>query len=157
MRVACPECAAEYDLPPAVAARLDGGKTVRCARCGTTWSPPPPAAESTAAAGPPVPEPPMPGPEATGPETAEPDAIEPEAAFPESALRPPEPPPAEAAEPLPAPAGGTLDRSRVTALAWAASLLLLAGAAGAAWLWRIELVEAWPPAARAFIALGLAG
>jgi hypothetical protein len=47
--------------------------------------------------------------------------------------------------------------ARRTGLAWAASLLLLLAALGAAWYWRIDIVEAWPPAARAYMALGLAG
>ena len=141
MRVACPECSAEYDLPPALAARLGGGKTVRCARCGTTWAPPPPAPGELAPGNPVPPEPPAP---------AAPSS-------PESALRFPDPPPPAAPPPAPEPAGApAADTSRFVTLAWAASLLLLAAAAAAAWTWRVDLVEAWPPAARAFIALGLA-
>ena len=34
MRIACPKCAAEYEVPPAM---IGGGKNVRCARCRTTW------------------------------------------------------------------------------------------------------------------------
>lgn len=152
MRVACPECAAEYVLPPALAARLGDGKTVRCARCGTTWAPPPPPddvasnglAPNELALGSP--------PDLPAPAT---DA----APSPESALRFPDPPPSAAAPPplAPPPAEAGADTSRFVLLAWASSLLLLAGAAAAAWTWRIDLVEAWPPAARAFIALGLAG
>ncbi|WP_458095019.1 zinc-ribbon domain-containing protein [Roseomonas sp. WA12] len=144
MRVACPECAAEYDLPPAFVARLGGGKTVRCARCGTTWAPPPPA----------EPAPPNPPPETPPP--AAPSSSESALRFPN---RPPTDmaPPPSAPEPPAAPAGERADTSRFLVLGWAASLLLLAGAAAAAWVWRIELVEAWPPAARAFLALGLAG
>ncbi|HWX50349.1 MAG TPA: hypothetical protein VNZ61_20050 [Roseomonas sp.] len=39
-------------------------------------------------------------------------------------------------------------------LAWAASLLVVAGAVVALWVWRAELMAAWPPAARLFQALG---
>ncbi|MBP0495613.1 zinc-ribbon domain-containing protein [Pararoseomonas indoligenes] len=142
MRVACPECSAEYDLPPALADRLasrpDGARTVRCARCGTAWAPRP---EAPAPAPPPE-DAPAPPPTASADTTPFP-------AFP-IIERPddhaPPPPPA----PLPR-------RGRAPALAWAASLLLLAGAAAAAWHWRIDVVEAWPPAARAYVALGLAG
>ena len=35
MRIACPTCAAEYEVP---ASRLTPGKTVRCVRCGGQWS-----------------------------------------------------------------------------------------------------------------------
>ncbi|MBB5694152.1 hypothetical protein [Muricoccus pecuniae] len=56
-----------------------------------------------------------------------------------------------------APAAAAKRPLALLAAAWAASVLLLAGAAAAAWSWRVDLVEAWPPAARAFIALGLAG
>ena len=150
MRVACPECAAEYDLPPAIAARLEGGKTVRCARCGTTWAPPPPRLDDFAPENP-APDSPAPA----GPPQA-PAAPPPP---PQSAPRFPDPPPPLPGLPVPRQeaAEARADTSRFVTLAWAASLLLLAGAAAAAWVWRIELVEAWPPAARAFVALGLAG
>ena len=35
MRIACPKCAAEYEVP---ASRLTPRKTVRCARCGGEWT-----------------------------------------------------------------------------------------------------------------------
>ena len=38
MRIACPSCAAEYDVP---ASHLKPGKLVRCARCGNDWLPVP--------------------------------------------------------------------------------------------------------------------
>jgi predicted Zn finger-like uncharacterized protein len=169
MRVACPECSAEYDLPPALAARLAEGRTVRCARCGTAWAPGVPEQGDRAAdraadradlrtewaeepeggasapswdlqdrpgdaspagplPGPASPEPPVPLPPSSQPAVAE-------------------------ASPEPRATAGR----RAAGLGWAASLLLLVGAAAAAWFWRIELVAAWPPAARAFMALGLAG
>lgn len=34
MRITCPSCAAEYEVP---APRLSSGKKVRCARCGAEW------------------------------------------------------------------------------------------------------------------------
>lgn len=132
MRVACPDCSAAYELPPALAARLGEGRPLRCARCGHTWKPDPSA--EAPAPGEAAPAPPAPG-----------------AAAPEEPRRPEAPPPAAPAMPGPVTPAGLL------AAAWAASLLLLAGMAAAAWTWRIDLVEAWPPAARAFMALGLAG
>lgn len=35
MRIICPDCAAQYELPPELAARLP--MRVRCARCGNEW------------------------------------------------------------------------------------------------------------------------
>jgi predicted Zn finger-like uncharacterized protein len=35
MRIICPDCAAQYELPPELAARLP--MRVRCARCGDEW------------------------------------------------------------------------------------------------------------------------
>jgi predicted Zn finger-like uncharacterized protein len=144
MRVACPECAAEYHLPPALAARVAEGRSVRCARCGASWVPEAPGGEDEAG------------------DTAVPmDAPAPPQAFEAG-----EPPPRPSSAPLPSPspsaaaetaeAGAPEGRSggRVAGLAWGASVLLLALAAGAAWHWRVDLVEAWPPAARVFIALG---
>jgi fatty acid desaturase len=77
---------------------------------------------------------------------------------PEPDIATPEPPPLVSSRPPePIPAASRAAPAWGTGLAWAASLLLLAAAAGAAWYWRVSLVEAWPPAARAFMALGLAG
>lgn len=36
MRIECPECAAQYEVP---AERLTPGRSVRCARCGRDWVP----------------------------------------------------------------------------------------------------------------------
>jgi predicted Zn finger-like uncharacterized protein len=36
MRIVCPSCAAEYEVPTA---RLKPGKLVRCARCRSSWLP----------------------------------------------------------------------------------------------------------------------
>ena len=47
MRIACPKCSAQYEVPPAM---IGGGKDVRCARCRAIWHvgteqpPPEPAA-----------------------------------------------------------------------------------------------------------------
>lgn len=150
MRVACPECSAAYDLPPALAARLDEGRPLRCARCGHTWKPEAPAGGTATNPMPPgaAPLPPasLPGSPPSG--TAEPEAP----AAPPAKIPAGGPPPApEPAMPRP------VTPARILAAAWAVSFLLLAGLATAAWNWRIDLVEAWPPAARAFMALGLAG
>ena len=36
MRIACPDCAAAYDVPDAM---LSADREVRCARCGRNWAP----------------------------------------------------------------------------------------------------------------------
>lgn len=135
MRIACPSCAAEYDVPD----RLLAGpaRSLRCARCGAGFALPgaaPTAAEAVPAAEAPprmqMPAPPAPAPEARlAPPPAVPDRS-PEAMLPGSpaALR----------------------------RAWAASIALVAGAALSLVLFRAALMEAWPPAVRLFAALGLA-
>ena len=154
MRVACPECSAAYELPPALAARLGEGRPLRCARCGHTWAPGP--AEAAPAAAPPPPAPDL--------EPSPPDGP----AWPTLLASIPQPAPAAPVPPAAPPGRGAAllarlprlpaDRAGATlAAAWAASVLLLAGGALAAWHWRVAIVEAWPPAARAFLALGLAG
>ncbi|MBP0446348.1 zinc-ribbon domain-containing protein [Roseomonas sp. SSH11] len=167
MRVACPECAAEYQLPPALASRLGEGRTVRCARCGTAWAP---GAVAALPAGPGAAVPPE-GPGAAAPPAApgpaRPHAGPAPAATPEEPMLEVPPRPArsfDAAEPPPRARWPELDPpppasppSRGAGLGWALSLLLLAGVAAAAWHWRVELVEVWPPAARVFLALGVAG
>jgi len=186
MRVACPECTAEYDLPDALAARLGEGRTVRCARCGTTWAPAaqrpaePPAApvlqpeavSAMASAGPMPPAAPM---EPPAPAISSAPSVPVAPAMPrEPALPAPAGPDEQDAladlftadEPpshhVPSPAKRRETHSAspstppiATALAWTASIVALLGLAVAAWHWRFDIVEAWPPAVRAFMALGL--
>ncbi len=54
------------------------------------------------------------------------------------------------ARPLPGDSPGKLRA------AWAVSVLLLILAAGAAYVWRSQLIDAWPPSQRLYAALGLA-
>jgi len=142
MRITCPTCAAAYDVP---AERLAGGRTVRCARCGSGWAPPVDEAlpEPPLAAPPQVPEPP--------PATAVPPDIpapeQPEAA----ASNPPEP---EPPQPPAAAAGGLRQRLPIL-LAWAASLVLLGALVWAMIAWRTGVMHAWPPSERLYAALGL--
>ncbi|MFH5923475.1 zinc-ribbon domain-containing protein [Roseomonas xinghualingensis] len=186
MRVACPECTAEYDLPDTLAARLGEGRTVRCARCGTTWAPAAGQPAETPAAPGPHPEAPLPvapmlpaapmAPEAAAApviSSAPATPVSPAMPLREPALpAPAEPDPSNALadlftadEPLrraspPAPRQGAHPAVPptppiATALAWTASVVALLGIAAAAWHWRFDIVEAWPPAVRAFMALGL--
>ena len=177
MRVACPSCSAAYELPAALADRLGEGRPLRCARCGHTWTPGAmPEPLSTTISGPepgPQPEPePEPEPAQAGPLPAPPQLAPPPSSTSPGAGSlpgwPPLPPGFPSSFPTGFPehfpdhlpgrfAGPDGPRPAVLATAWAASFLLLAAAAWAVLSWRVEIVAAWPPAARAFIALGLGG
>jgi predicted Zn finger-like uncharacterized protein len=140
MRITCPNCAAVYDVP---AERLAGGRTVRCARCGSGWVPP--VGESALE--------PQPVPAAT-PEVAKREL--PEAAIPSL------PEPESASPPAPAaPADGRLRRLLAVRfpvpvlLAWVGSLVLLGMMVGAMIAWRLDVMRAWPPSERLYSALGL--
>jgi predicted Zn finger-like uncharacterized protein len=151
MRIACPNCAAEYEVPEAALAA--GPRLLRCARCGHTFE----------AAAPPPPEPapaPAPKPEPEAEPEAPPEPPRPHGA---SALRPDRapppvppaaPPPAESpprerlVEPPPAPPRGPL------MLAWALSLAVLAAIGWALWRYREAVIEAFPPAARLYALFG---
>ncbi|MBN8926098.1 MAG: hypothetical protein J0H19_05685 [Rhodospirillales bacterium] len=116
---------------------ISPGRLTRCARCGHQWVAVPVGSDLP----PPVPLDPNP-----------PD--EPEGA---AADDPPPPRPRSAAAPRvpplqPRPSGGTGLR-----LAWAASVALLLGLVVAGILGRHAVMTAWPPSARLYTALGLAG
>lgn len=180
MRIACPNCAAAYEVPDRLLA--SGPRALRCARCGQTWTP----SESVPPQAAPAPEDrPAPPPPSPPPDMVEPEP-EPELPPPSPLVRPaPPPPPGAEAEdmpdeshrPRPPPltgrprSGPTLidpplprlgdepphsGRSRIwIILAWAVSLLLLAAAIAAVFAFRDEIAAAWPPAARLYPALGL--
>ncbi|MBV8888411.1 MAG: zinc-ribbon domain-containing protein [Alphaproteobacteria bacterium] len=127
MIVTCPACTTRYRVDDKA---LDtAARTVRCAKCGHTWSqaPEPPAA--AAEASPP------------GPLTIEPELD-----------APPLPPGAAVAVPVPLNAP---NRSvRQTGVRWAALVMVLACAVLVAVLARNEIAAMWPPAARLY---GIAG
>ena len=143
MRIECPSCFAAYVVPDSL---LTVGRVVRCARCGGDWTP-----VSVAAAAEPSPRPaPPPGPE---PPPSEPPLA-------------PAPVEGGAVEPVAATARlSAMERLRAHAewpqpstrprLAWAASLLLLVLAFGAAYTWRGQIVAEWPPSAHAYALFGL--
>jgi predicted Zn finger-like uncharacterized protein len=157
MRIVCPACDATYDVPDAM---LAGGlRLVRCAKCGNEWPPTP------------VSEAPLPPSDlefeqdaAFGPEHAPPDqggappGHEADAhARHEPRLKPLRPRvEVRLAEPPEPPTDLPPARGGVKAIAaWAASLLFLAAAAGAAVTWRGQVMAAWPPSERVFSAVGL--
>lgn len=124
MRIACPDCAAEYDVPDHLL--VGNPRAMRCARCGRVWTP---AALPEEALPPPEQEP------------------EPEAA----AESQPEPPPAPAA---PAPAPAVVRRTGLL-VAWLVTAAVIIGAVVGVVTRRDDLVRAWPPAERAYRAVGL--
>jgi len=149
MRVTCPACAATYDVPDRM---IGAGRRLRCAKCGHDWlfHPEGPAVEEEAAAAQPRTEPPSPAPSATTPPAPD---------LPSRDL-----PPRRAASPrrpqlidppLP-PLGDAPPRhDGVLKLAWIVTGLVVLGLVAALYLFRTEIVEAWPPAARLYLALGL--
>lgn len=133
MRIVCPSCNAEYQVPDA---RLAPGRVVRCAQCSTGWTP--------------VPAPP-PEPSPVHELLSEPE--------PEPELPPPEPlPPApEALTRLvpdlpPAPPR----RDKALLAAWLLSVMLLGVAGWAAYTYRASIMHAWPASERAYALLHLA-
>ena len=150
MRVTCPECGAEYDVPDTA---LHAARRLRCSACGASWdwTPPatpkpepartePPLREEPAAATPEPESPPEPSPGPARQPVREPPRIE---VIPERRIMPPEPPPSPR-------------QKGMVMLAWAASLALLIAALVAIYVWRAPIMRAWPPAIRLFAALGLA-
>jgi predicted Zn finger-like uncharacterized protein len=146
MRIVCPSCSVAYDVPDSL---LTAGRTTRCARCGGEWVPVQAAAVEPDPAPAPAGDPPQPAGDAS---TA--------TAAPEGRVSD-NPPVAEA----PAPRSSATDRlalrsarppSRLRVrLAWLLSLALLGFLGWAAYAWRAEVVEAWPPSARVYDAFGM--
>ena len=125
MRITCPSCASEYNLPKPLAA----GRVVRCAKCGTEWAPVPAVVET---APPPEPEPepkPFPAPFAPEPMT------------PLVAVAAPVPPPPAKRLPL--------------LLAWVGSAVVILAALAAAFVLREPIMQKWPPSQRVYSALHL--
>ena len=135
MQIECPSCRAGFQVPERLL--VDRTRPLRCGQCQTVF---------------PAPDPPAPEPMAwRAPEPPPPRVVE-------------EPPPAPVIEelrPEPEPAAETLAEaaneasSRRLRAAWAASIALLIGGGLAAIIKRDAVMEAWPPAARLFAALGL--
>lgn len=134
----CPACSAAYDVPESL---LTPGRVVRCARCGNEWVP--------------VAGPPPPSPEAA-PEPQWPEAEEPE----DAQTEPPGPPPADiprftAMDRLALHRPSTRDSRIPLRVAWVATILALLTLFAVAYVWRVELMHAWPASQRLYDALGL--
>ncbi len=131
MRIVCPSCGAEYEVPES---RLAPGKPVKCSRCGNTWAPAPAA---------------PPEPERARLEERLPLENQPAIPVPESA--PLIAPAVERSAPVPEPARA----SAALRAAWVLSVVVLAAAAWAVYDRREEVMRAWPASERAYGALGL--
>lgn len=123
MRIACPSCAAEYEVP---SSRLPPGRLVRCVRCGGEWI----AVHEAEEAPPPETPEPLDAPAETEVQAA------------------PQPAPAafqRLAAPLPPV---TKPVSVALIVAWVVSFAVLAAAASATLAWKADIERAWPPSAR---------
>ncbi len=127
MLITCPSCQTEYNVPDETLA----GRVVRCARCATEWTPVPAPAVTVEEEVPPPPSPPV-------PPAPEPPAPPPPIVVPQR-----EAPVARSAPPQPA------------LFAWAASVVVIVAAVAGAYVWRTNVMQAWPPSQRAYQALGL--
>jgi predicted Zn finger-like uncharacterized protein len=120
MRIACPSCAAEYDVPPS---RLKPGKLVRCARCGNDWSP--------------------------APEDVAPPQDDAEPPTPEITFEPTESPLGMTAmDRLARSAAASQSRRPGLIAAWVLTFVVLAGAVAAAVAWPDAIIRTWPPSNR---------
>ena len=122
MRITCPGCAANYDVP---ASRLKPGKLVRCARCGNDWLPAPDAGNVVAQQEPAAEQ-------ASTDVSHEADASPPEFVATDRLTPPAIAPPAR----------------QGLFVAWVLTFLVLAGAVAATIGWRDSIVRAWPPSSR---------
>jgi predicted Zn finger-like uncharacterized protein len=139
MLIECPKCAAGFDVPERLL--RDRSRPLRCGQCGTVF---------------PAPEPPAPEPKPFAPRAPEPPpAPVVEEPRPAPTLLAEEPPPEPEAARDTTPEVTQDASSRGLRAAWAASIALLIGGGLAAIIKRDALMEAWPPAARLFGALGL--
>ena len=151
MLIQCPDCAAAFEVPERLLA--DPSRPLRCSQCRTVFPIPESAAPKTkgwrepeAVAAPAPPPPPVPAPP---PVAIEQPPIAPAASAPEA---PDEP---LVASDSPPEATNDDASSRRLRAAWVASfMVLILGGVGAV-AKRAEIMEAWPPSARLFAALGL--
>ncbi|MDD2877823.1 MAG: zinc-ribbon domain-containing protein [Acidiphilium sp.] len=158
MRIACPVCDAQYQLPPALAAKLP--TRTRCARCGAEWEavpPVPPVPVEAEAFGGPEHGKMLPRSESDLPAVFAPGAM-PEAT-PEEAIPKPVPvlvartavPAPELRRPVPAYASDP----RVIRKLWAGSFGLVIVLIALVLVFHGAISAAWPPSLRVYRALGL--
>jgi predicted Zn finger-like uncharacterized protein len=142
MRVVCPSCRATYEVPDTL---LGGAKRrLRCNRCGHEWLPEP--RETVTGAEPEAPR--VRAGSLTAP--AAPDPEPRSAAQLRSVLGDARPVEFERRLAQRSRNGGA-----VVLLGWLLSLLVLAGLGFAAYAWREDIIAAWPPSERVYLAVGL--
>jgi len=164
MRVACPSCAAAYEVPDAL---LTADRTVRCARCGENWKPMAPVAgqrdggherDSLSATNQSAPAPaparaPAPALARAGSTAAGPflnDGSRAATALPSRGAHP-----VSAMERLAALAKHPRDPDMALTAAWAASVVLLVLILAATLVWRDEIAHVWPATGRLYAWVGL--
>lgn len=147
MRIACPNCAAEYDVPDAALAA--GPRLLKCARCGHHFHARSLLPEEPEPTPPPAPDKPAERPGAGPGDRAAPATDRPPPSRGPTRSMPIDPP-------LPRLGDAPASPSDRFALAgWVVTVAVLIGGGLAAYAFRAEIVAAWPPAARLFAALGL--
>jgi predicted Zn finger-like uncharacterized protein len=152
MRVACPSCAAAYEVPDAL---LTPDRIVRCARCGENWKPMAPAAgqrdDRHEPAGPPatIQSAPVRA-SSTAATSFSNDGSEAMTAPPSRGARP-----VSAMERLAALAPHRHDPGIALTAAWAASIVLLILVLAAALVWRDEIAHVMPAAGRLYAWVGV--
>jgi predicted Zn finger-like uncharacterized protein len=169
MRIACPFCSAAYDVPETL---IRDRRTVRCAQCFREWSVGPvaggpgrdlPQVQAAAEASAPKEPPPLPVPQAA-PAAAVTLLTQPPPALAATAKADPRPPPVQ--PPDPGVYQPTATERLITEsdppqpgppvwAAWAASIALLFLLCWAAYAWRSDVMDVWPPSQRLYAALGL--
>ncbi|MEO3471217.1 zinc-ribbon domain-containing protein [Roseomonas sp. CAU 1739] len=143
MRIACPACAAAYEVPDRL---LTGpARTLRCSRCGADFALPQVEAVAEPVIAEPEPSPPVVAAPreplavaATAPTRPPPPVMRPESL-------PPTPPP----EVPDAPPAGLVR-------AWVASIVVVLAAVLSLLVFHAKVMEVWPASTRLFAALGLA-
>jgi predicted Zn finger-like uncharacterized protein len=152
MRIACPSCKAEYDVPETM---LAGRNAVRCARCGEEWRP---LGIDPAEALPAVIPAESPAMSHAAPATMEPEAEDEhfapadDGAIPltvPSLFVPPRTPRAVLPKAPPRRRGGGIVGG------WIVTIVILVALGYGAYAWRDRMMEAWPPSTRLYAALGL--
>ena len=137
MQIECPSCGAGFQVPERML--RDRTRPLRCSQCRTVF---------------PMPALPAPEPEPMAWRAPEPPPLR-------VVEEPPPAPVIEELLPEPEPSAETLAEAaneasaRKLRAAWAASIALLIGGGLTAIIKRDVVMEAWPPAARLFAALGL--
>ena len=146
MQLACPACAAIYNVPDTM---IGEGRVMHCARCAHEWFARPLPAEAPL---------PAPMPPAAAPAPAPPPAPAP---APEAAPAPPEPrapialpPPSRMVEAPTSPEPQSLQSQLLLRLAWVVSLGLVAWGGYFVLVQRARMTELWPPIARLYRLFG---